>query len=100
MPTQIFGGSHDGGVVTSDARIAVGPTADVPPLLERESELLAIGERLRALRDGVGSVLLIEGEAGIGKSSLLRQAATNAGAGSRVSRKVNWKSRDCAAPVG
>lgn len=74
MPTQIFGGSHDGGAVTSDARIAVGPTADVPPLLERESELLAIGERLRALRDGVGSVLLIEGEAGIGKSSLLRQA--------------------------
>ncbi|HET8776917.1 MAG TPA: AAA family ATPase, partial [Candidatus Limnocylindria bacterium] len=74
MPTQIFGGTHDGGVVTSDARIAVGPAADVPPLLERESELHAIGERLSALRDGTGSVLLIDGEAGIGKSSLLRQA--------------------------
>ena len=51
--------------------------------------MLAIGERLDHLRDGSGSVLLIEGEPGIGKSSLVRYAfdtARAAGLGALIAR--------------
>ncbi|MFC4536775.1 AAA family ATPase [Sphaerisporangium dianthi] len=40
-------------------------------ILEREDELAALGGAARAARDGAGSVILISGEAGIGKSSLV-----------------------------
>jgi DNA-binding CsgD family transcriptional regulator len=50
-------------------------------LLERESELATIGELLDAARDGAGGLLMIEGEAGAGKSSLLAAAADLAAAG-------------------
>ena len=56
---------------TADAR-------DGPPLLERESELDVVGEALDRLADGQGSMLLIEGPAGIGKTRLLA-AATELG---------------------
>lgn len=46
------------------------PTA----LLERESELATIEELLDAARAGSGGLLMIEGEAGAGKSSLLAAA--------------------------
>ena len=42
------------------------------PLLEREHELLMLTQLVDAARDGSGSVLLIAGEAGIGKTSLVR----------------------------
>jgi len=40
-------------------------------ILERESELAALGRAARDAGDGAGSVVLISGEAGIGKSSLV-----------------------------
>ena len=40
-------------------------------ILEREDELAALGGAARDARDGAGSVVLISGEAGIGKSSLV-----------------------------
>ena len=71
-----------GGAVTSHAGIALGRGTDPSRLLEREAELRAIRERLDRLREGTGSVLLIEGEPGIGKSSLVRHARDDArGAG-------------------
>src|SRR6478736_7403801 len=42
------------------------------PLLEREHELLMLTQLVDAARDGSGGVLLIAGEAGIGKTSLVR----------------------------
>jgi DNA-binding CsgD family transcriptional regulator/tetratricopeptide (TPR) repeat protein len=42
------------------------------PILEREDELAALGSAAREAGDGAGSVVLISGEAGIGKSSLVR----------------------------
>ena len=42
----------------------------VGPLVEREAELAAIVSALDAARAGAGSVLLIEGPAGIGKTAL------------------------------
>jgi DNA-binding CsgD family transcriptional regulator len=47
-------------------------------LLEREGELAAAGGLLAAARAGSGRLLLIEGPAGIGKSSLLEEARSGA----------------------
>lgn len=44
------------------------------PIVGRDVERALLAERLRALQDGDGSVLLIEGEAGIGKSRLVFEA--------------------------
>ena len=51
---------------------------DDAPLLERERELDAVRDALDRLADGQGSMLLIEGPAGIGKTRLLA-AATELG---------------------
>ncbi|MES1248349.1 MAG: AAA family ATPase, partial [Actinomycetota bacterium] len=49
-------------------------------LLERSSELEQLGRRLAAVREtGRGHVLLVAGEAGVGKTSLLRAFETSAG---------------------
>src|SRR5262249_31675016 len=53
------------------------------PLLERDVELARIDELLAAARAGDGRALVVEGPAGIGKSSLLR-AARAAAADMRV----------------
>ncbi|MDO9353645.1 MAG: AAA family ATPase [Solirubrobacteraceae bacterium] len=45
-----------------------------PPLLAREDELAALGACLAAIPAGTGSVTLIEGPAGIGKTALLDAA--------------------------
>jgi DNA-binding CsgD family transcriptional regulator/tetratricopeptide (TPR) repeat protein len=53
-------------------------------LLERESELASIAEAIAAASSGEGSVVLVSGEAGIGKTSLLREALSRAEGGARV----------------
>jgi DNA-binding CsgD family transcriptional regulator/Flp pilus assembly protein TadD len=53
------------------------------PLVEREAELETVGRLLAAAGAGSGGVVVFEGPAGIGKSSLLAAART-AAAGARV----------------
>ena len=53
-------------------------------LLEREGELEQIAGALDAAAGGAGGVVLIEGAAGIGKSSLIDETAALAGAGGMV----------------
>lgn len=49
-----------------------GLTANISPVLVGRDELLALAERrLAAAREGAGHVLLLNGEAGVGKSRLL-----------------------------
>jgi predicted ATPase len=55
--------------------------ADAAGLVERQVELAAIGARLERARAGTGGVLLLEGPAGIGKTSLLAEARQAAEAG-------------------
>ncbi|MGZ6638026.1 MAG: ATP-binding protein [Solirubrobacteraceae bacterium] len=51
------------------------------PLLERESELVALVEAVEAARVGVGSFVFVSGEAGIGKTSLVRALRARLGCG-------------------
>ena len=53
-------------------------------LLERETELAQIGDALGAAAGGAGGVVVIEGAAGIGKSSLMDATAALAEAGGMV----------------
>jgi predicted ATPase len=43
----------------------------VPPLLEREAQLGELAAAMAAAADGEGSMVVVGGEAGIGKSSLV-----------------------------
>ena len=52
--------------------------AEVDVLLERDAELVAIDAALAAARSGSGRLVMVRGEAGIGKSGLLRAARERA----------------------
>jgi DNA-binding CsgD family transcriptional regulator len=68
--TTIFGGGN--------RATEAGVLGDV--LLDRDAELAALGRRLATVRAGSGRLILVEGPAGIGKSSLLAAVADAAGA--------------------
>ena len=55
----------------------VGGTRE-PPLRGRGDELVAIAARLDEVRSGVGSVIIVEGRAGLGKTRLLDACASMA----------------------
>jgi class 3 adenylate cyclase len=56
----------------------VGARVRAPSLVGREEELAAVESSLAAARSGTGTMLLVEGPAGIGKTSLLRAARERA----------------------
>src|SRR6266851_4762026 len=59
--------------------MAARPAAPAQPLRGRDAEMAAIVAALDAARDGRGSVLLVEGGPGLGKSRLLEEAVSLAG---------------------
>src|SRR5258708_8201659 len=59
--------------------MAARPAAPAPPLRGRDADMAAIDAELGAARDGRGSVLLVEGGPGLGKSRLLEEAVSLAG---------------------
>ena len=60
-------------------------------LLDRLTERAALGQLLEAARGGRGAVLVVRGEAGVGKTALLEDALT-AAAGMRVARVAGVES--------
>jgi DNA-binding CsgD family transcriptional regulator len=65
-----------------------------PPLRGRSDELAAIAARLDEVRSGVGSVIIVEGRAGLGKTRLLDACASMAAERSfRVGRGVTEPDR-------
>ena len=56
-----------------------GPTAQEGALVGRDGELAQVREALDRLADGIGSIFAVTGEAGIGKTRLLVEAAAPLG---------------------
>ena len=62
-----------------------GLEVEAPELLEREEQLGALGAALRQVGErGAGLVVLVHGEAGIGKTALVRRFCGQAGGAVRV----------------
>ena len=59
---------------------ALGGASNAPPLVGRDAEIDVITTTLERARDGKGAVVVLEGEAGIGKTRLLDEAADRAAA--------------------
>ncbi|MFC6083997.1 AAA family ATPase [Sphaerisporangium aureirubrum] len=57
-----------------------GSSVTEPPLLGRQAECAAIDAVLESARDGQGSVLVVRGETGVGKTALLDRGAARASA--------------------
>jgi class 3 adenylate cyclase len=57
---------------TAQSRLDVAGTTGLTPLVGREHEVGLLQERWAQSRDGLGQVVLLSGEAGIGKSRLVR----------------------------
>jgi class 3 adenylate cyclase len=54
------------------SRLDLAPTRGLTPLIGRESEVATLLERWAQVKDGQGQVILLSGDAGIGKSRLLQ----------------------------
>src|SRR5712691_4770377 len=57
---------------TARSRLDVAGSTGLTPLVGREQEVALLLERWEQVKDGVGQVVLLSGEAGIGKSRLLQ----------------------------
>jgi class 3 adenylate cyclase len=56
----------------AQSRLDVAAASGLTPLVGRETEMTLLLERWAQARDGLGQVVLLSGEAGIGKSRLVR----------------------------
>ncbi|PON14123.1 hypothetical protein C2W62_30745 [Candidatus Entotheonella serta] len=56
----------------SDVRYRLDIPPALTPLVSRESEVALLVERWEQAREGMGQVIVVSGEAGIGKSRLVR----------------------------
>ena len=56
----------------AQSRLDVAATHGLTPLIGRETEVALLRERWAQVRDGLGQVILLQGEAGIGKSRLMQ----------------------------
>ncbi|HEV7712887.1 MAG TPA: ATP-binding protein, partial [Asanoa sp.] len=78
-------------------------------LLQRDAELASLGRQVAAVRAGIGRMIIVDGPAGIGKSSLLSATADTAAAagirtlrasGSPLEQDAGWGvARQLLAPV-
>jgi class 3 adenylate cyclase/predicted ATPase len=60
------------GESAAQSRLEVAAASGLTPLVGRETEVTLLLERWAQARDGLGQVVLLSGEAGIGKSRLVR----------------------------
>ena len=76
--------------------VGVGNVAMVSlpaPFCGRDAQLAALGEQFDRARSGVGTVVLVEGDAGMGKTRLLDEAAI-------MARRRRFRVGTCAADPG
>jgi class 3 adenylate cyclase len=65
---------------TARSRLEAAESASPTPLVGRESEVALLQERWLQVKDGLGQVVLLSGEAGIGKSRLVQVLAAHVAA--------------------
>ena len=68
-PVAMYRVLHQSGV---HSRLDIASTRGLTPLVGRESEVALLVERWQQAKDGQGQVILLSGEAGIGKSRLVQ----------------------------
>jgi DNA-binding CsgD family transcriptional regulator len=64
--------------------VTISAASEISGLLERTDELAALQRSLAKARDGRGSLVLVSGEAGIGKTALVRAFCDSQRGGARV----------------
>jgi class 3 adenylate cyclase/predicted ATPase/DNA-binding winged helix-turn-helix (wHTH) protein len=67
---------HVRGVSGARGRLDIAMSQQLTPFVGREAELAVLRERLAHLRQGLGQVVLLQGDAGMGKSRLVQQVKT------------------------
>jgi predicted ATPase len=90
------------GESTTQSRLDIAGPSGLTPLVGRESEVLLLLERWAHSQDGRGQVVLLSGEAGIGKSRLvevLRQHVISQGATRMVFRCSPYHQQSALSPV-
>jgi predicted ATPase len=90
------------GESAAQSRLDIAGPSGLTPLVGRESEVLLLTERWAHSRDGRGQVVLLSGEAGIGKSRLvevLRERASGQGATQMVFRCSPYHQQSALYPV-
>jgi len=98
-PMQVYRVVH---ASTAQSRLDVMGATSVTPLVGRETELTLLAERWEQSQDGLGQVVLLSGEAGIGKSRLveaLRQRLGSEEAASIVLRCSPYHTNSALYPV-
>jgi class 3 adenylate cyclase/predicted ATPase len=68
-PMQVYRILRESG---AQSRLDIVPTKGLTPLVGRDSEVAGLLERWGQVREGLGQVILLSGDAGIGKSRLLQ----------------------------
>jgi class 3 adenylate cyclase/DNA-binding winged helix-turn-helix (wHTH) protein/predicted ATPase len=68
-PVQVYQVHHESG---AQHRFEVARRRGLTPFVGRETEVAVLGERWQQVREGMGQVVVISGEAGIGKSRLVQ----------------------------
>jgi class 3 adenylate cyclase/tetratricopeptide (TPR) repeat protein len=90
------------GESAAQSRLDVGSVTGLTPLVGRDAEMTLLLERWTQSRDGIGQVVLLSGEAGIGKSRLvevLRERAYSEGATRIVFRCSPYHQNSALYPV-
>jgi predicted ATPase len=69
VPMQVYRVLGESG---AQSRLEVASARGLPPLVGRDSEVTLLLERWEHVKDGTGQVVILSGEAGIGKSRLVQ----------------------------
>jgi tetratricopeptide (TPR) repeat protein len=69
QPIEVYQVLHES---TARSRLEAAGRSGLTPLVGREQEIALLRERWEQVKDGVGQVVLLSGEAGIGKSRLVQ----------------------------
>jgi class 3 adenylate cyclase/DNA-binding winged helix-turn-helix (wHTH) protein/tetratricopeptide (TPR) repeat protein len=69
QPVTVYRVRQDSG---AQSRLDVPPLSGLTPLIGRESEIALLQERWAHVQEGAGQVILLSGDAGIGKSRLVQ----------------------------